>query len=164
VAPTKWSGRGHEIGFIDCRLPNLRLDIFFAERVSENHLEMDFSSPMRLDRIKTMRFGKNRTTKEHIMKLPLYGFLLASVLVTVSGAQAADGQAVYNQDCGVCHNAIPPKVGDNAAWAPRIKQGTDALVANVIKGKGMMPARAGHADLSDDDIKAAVGYIESKAQ
>jgi cytochrome c5 len=48
--------------------------------------------------------------------------------------------------------------------APRIKQGTDALVANVIQGKGAMPARAAKLNLSDDGIKAATEYIESKSQ
>ena len=98
------------------------------------------------------------------MKLLLSGSVVASILIATSGAQAADGQAVYDQNCGACHNNIAPKLGDKAAWAPRIKQGTDALVANVIKGKGMMPARGGHANLSDADIKAAVTYIESKSQ
>lgn len=99
------------------------------------------------------------------MKLTFCGCIVAGVFViATSGAQAADGQAVFNQNCGTCHNAISPKLGDKAAWAPRIKLGTDALVTSVIKGKGMMPARAGKPNLSDDDIKAAVGYIESKSQ
>ncbi len=59
---------------------------------------------------------------------------------------------------------MKPKIGDKDAWAPLIKQGTDALVASTIKGKGMMPARGGHATLSDADIKAAVEYLENKSQ
>lgn len=99
------------------------------------------------------------------MKVTIYGCIIAGAFaIATSGAQAADGQAVFNQNCGLCHNAIAPKLGDKAAWAPRIKLGTDVLVASVIKGKGMMPARAGKPALSDDDIKAAVGYIVSKSQ
>jgi cytochrome c5 len=98
------------------------------------------------------------------MKLLICGYVLASVLVTASGAQAADGQAVYEQNCAACHNVLSPKFGDKAAWAPLIKQGTPVLVASVIKGKGAMPARAGKSNLSDADITAAVEYIESKSQ
>ena len=98
------------------------------------------------------------------MRLFLCGFLAATALVAASAAQAADGQAVYNQNCSACHNNMKPKIGDKDAWAPLIKEGTPALVASTIKGKGMMPARGGKSSLSDDDIKAAVEYIESKSQ
>jgi cytochrome c5 len=59
---------------------------------------------------------------------------------------------------------LAPKTGDKTAWAPLIKQGTAALTASVIKGKGMMPARGGHANLSDADIKAAVEHMESQSK
>ena len=98
------------------------------------------------------------------MKLSFYGYLVAGLVVAASGASAADGQAVYDQNCAACHKIMAPKTGDKAAWAPLIKQGTDALTQNVIKGKGMMPARGGHANLSDADIKAAVQYMEDKSK
>lgn len=85
-------------------------------------------------------------------------------LIVATQALAANGQQVYDQNCAVCHNNLDPKIGDKAAWAPRIKQGTDVLVASVIKGKGAMAPRAGKPSLSDDDIKAAVEYIESKVK
>ncbi|MDX1251553.1 MAG: c-type cytochrome [Gammaproteobacteria bacterium] len=66
---------------------------------------------------------------------------------------------MYAKACAVCHTTIPPKLGDKAAWAPRIATGTDALVAAVIKGKGAMPPKAGNSSLSDADIKAAVEYM-----
>lgn len=77
-------------------------------------------------------------------------------------ALAADGKAVYDKTCVACHAsgvANAPKLGDKAAWAPRIAAGRDALVASVVKGKGAMPPKAGAANLSDDDIKAAVDYM-----
>ena len=91
--------------------------------------------------------------------------LAISFLVVATGsAWAADGQEIYNQNCGLCHNMISPKLGDKAAWTPRLKQGGDALAASVVKGKGAMPPRGGKANLSDADIQAAVQYIISKAQ
>lgn len=86
------------------------------------------------------------------------------VLIAASQALAASGQDAYSQNCAVCHNNLDPKLGDKAAWASRVKQGEDALVASVIHGKGAMPPRAGKPALSDDDIKAAVEYIEGKAK
>ena len=72
---------------------------------------------------------------------------------------AADGKVVYNKSCAVCHAALSPKLGDKAAWEPRLKQGTDALVVSVLKGKGAMPAKGGNGKLSETDIKAAVDYM-----
>jgi cytochrome c5 len=98
------------------------------------------------------------------MRHMLSSAVISLVLIIAPQALAADGQGVYSQNCAVCHNNLDPKISDKAAWAPRIKQGEDALVASVIHGKGAMPARAGKPNLSDSDIKAAVEYIESKVK
>jgi cytochrome c5 len=77
-------------------------------------------------------------------------------------AQAADGKAVYDKTCVACHAAgvaNAPKLGDKAAWAPRVATGKDALFTAVVKGKGAMPPKAGAADLKDDEIKAAIDYM-----
>ena len=52
-----------------------------------------------------------------------------------------------------------PKLGDKAAWAPRLPQGAAALTASAIKGKGAMPPKGGLASASDADIQAAVDYM-----
>ena len=89
--------------------------------------------------------------------------LVVIAAMTLSSHVSADaGKETYTKSCAVCHSALSPKlVGDKAAWEPRLKLGTDALVANVIKGKGAMPAKGGNAKLSDADIKAAVEYMVS---
>jgi len=97
------------------------------------------------------------------MRLSFCAYAAAGI-VALSGAALADGQSVYNQDCAACHQIMAPKTGDKAAWAPLIKKGTDALTQSVIKGKGMMPAKGGHPELSDADIKAAVEYMEDKSK
>ena len=74
---------------------------------------------------------------------------------------ADDGKETYTKSCALCHSALSPKLGDKAAWEPRLKQGTDVLVATVIKGKGAMPPKGGNAKLSEADIKAAVEYMVS---
>ncbi|MFY9314565.1 MAG: c-type cytochrome [Burkholderiales bacterium] len=79
-------------------------------------------------------------------------------------AGAAGGKEIYGKACAVCHTAMPPKFGDKAAWAPRIKLGVDVLVASVIKGKGAMPPNAGNKSLSEADIRAAVEYLVSESK
>jgi len=85
-----------------------------------------------------------------------------AVLVTTGPVAAADGKAVYDKTCAGCHAAMPPKLGDKAAWTPLIKKGASALTASAIKGKGVMPPKGGAA--SDADVKAAVDYMISQAK
>lgn len=74
----------------------------------------------------------------------------------------ADGAKVYASGCNICHAAGvagAPKLGDKAAWAPRLGQGVDALTASVIKGKGAMPPRGAVANATDADLRASVEYM-----
>jgi cytochrome c5 len=76
------------------------------------------------------------------------------------------GEAVYAAQCTACHAAGvagAPKLGDKAAWAPRLAQGIDGLVASSIKGKGAMPPRGG-TTASDADIRATVEYMVGAVQ
>jgi cytochrome c5 len=87
--------------------------------------------------------------------------------VAAAPAKAKDGKSVYDTVCMACHMtgaANAPKLGDKAAWAPRIKTGNEALVTSVIKGKGAMPPKGGGAALSDAEIKAAVEYIVAQSK
>jgi len=73
----------------------------------------------------------------------------------------------YRTACAACHMtgaANAPKLGDKAAWAPRIKTGMDALVKNAIKGKGAMPPKGGRMDLSDAQIKSTVAYMVGESK
>ena len=82
-------------------------------------------------------------------------------------AAAPDGKAIYDASCQACHAAGvagAPKVGDKAAWAPRIGTGVAALTASAIKGKNAMPAKGGNASLADADIKAAVEYMVAQSK
>jgi cytochrome c5 len=91
----------------------------------------------------------------------------AAVAGAVAQAPAGEpdlekGKAIYATACFACHMtgaAGAPKLDDKAAWAPRIAQGMEAMVANSINGKGAMPPKGGRADLSDEDVRAAVAYM-----
>lgn len=90
----------------------------------------------------------------------------AAAPVMAAAAGSGAGEALYKQACVACHVAGvagAPKLGDKAAWAPRIKTGLDAMVASVIKGKGAMPPRGASAG-SDADIRAAVEYMVNAAK
>ncbi len=94
-------------------------------------------------------------------------FVLVFGIVAGPAAFAADGKAVYEKTCVACHAsgvANAPKLGDKAAWAPRIATGKEALLKSVLNGKGAMPPKAGAASLSDDDIKAAIDYLVAAAK
>jgi cytochrome c5 len=80
---------------------------------------------------------------------------------------AADGKAVYDKACVACHAtgiANAPKLGDKAAWAPRVAQGMDAMLQSVIKGKGAMPPKAGNPALSDAELRASVEFMVSQSK
>jgi cytochrome c5 len=79
-------------------------------------------------------------------------------------AAAKSGQQVFEAQCTTCHTAGAlgaPKIGDAAAWAPRISQGYAALLNSALHGKGNMPAQGG-GDFSEFEIGRAVVYMANK--
>lgn len=101
----------------------------------------------------------------------------APIAVAAAPAPAAapaatrSGDAVYNASCVACHGtgaAGAPKLGDKAAWGPRIALGLDTLVKHAIDGfqgkTGVMPPRGTCGTCSDDELKAAVEFMVSKAK
>jgi cytochrome c5 len=80
------------------------------------------------------------------------------------GGSKIDGKGIYDKTCGACHGmgvAGAPKLGDKAAWAPRLAGGVGALVQSALKGKGAMPPKGGNAALSEAEIRAAVEHMVS---
>jgi cytochrome c5 len=85
----------------------------------------------------------------------------AAAPATQAAAAGGAGEALYKQACVACHAAGvagAPKLGDKAAWAPRLQQGLPALVQSAIKGKGAMPPKGG-SSASEQDVRAAVEYL-----
>ena len=88
---------------------------------------------------------------------------------TATQVSADAGEKLFGSVCATCHTAGlmgAPKLGDKADWAPRIAQGKDTLYKHAIGGyqgkSGVMPAKGG-SQASDDEVKAAVDYMVSKA-
>ncbi|WP_211314726.1 c-type cytochrome [Thioalbus denitrificans] len=89
----------------------------------------------------------------------------AAAPAAASGAAA--GEAIYNKACIACHAAGvagAPKLGDAAAWEPRIAKGIDALLQSAINGLNAMPPRGTCMDCSDDDLRNGIEFMISKAQ
>jgi len=113
-----------------------------------------------LNRIKPL--GVVATTTEEAKKAN-------PALVEVEPAVTAPmtAEQVYNTACMGCHTtgaAGAPKIGDIAAWAPRIEQGDDVLFEHAAKGFKGMPPRGGSSQLTDEDVKAAVDYMVEKSK
>ena len=75
------------------------------------------------------------------------------------------GEQVYQGQCAACHGtgaAGAPKLGDAAAWGPRVGTGYDALLNSALKGKGAMAPQGG-GEHSDFEIGRAVVYMANQA-
>jgi cytochrome c5 len=82
-------------------------------------------------------------------------------------AAGGNGRDVFDKTCSVCHAtgvAGAPKLGDKAAWSPRIAQGLSALHDSALKGKNAMPPKGGNTALSDADVSAAVDFMVSQSK
>lgn len=73
-----------------------------------------------------------------------------------------NGKQVVQAHCAKCHqNGVggAPKIGERAAWIPRLRQGFEVVVRSAIKGHGSMPSRGGVADATDSELRAAIIYM-----
>lgn len=76
------------------------------------------------------------------------------------------GQAVFTAVCSACHAtgaAGAPKMGDNAAWGPRIAQGYVTLVQHALQGIRAMPPKGGNPDLDDVEVARAIVYMTNQS-
>ena len=91
----------------------------------------------------------------------------AAAAPAAASADAGKGKQVFDSACMACHAtgaAGAPKVGDKAAWAPRIAQGMDTLLNHSINGIRAMPPKGTCMACSDDDLKAAVSYMVGESK
>jgi cytochrome c5 len=85
----------------------------------------------------------------------------------MSGGSASEvGKKIYEKYCQACHttgSGGSPKLGDAAAWTPRLKAGIDHVYLMAIKGFGGMPPKGTCMTCSDEDIHHAVDYLVGQA-
>src|SRR5690606_2464131 len=108
----------------------------------------------------TQAIGSDNMTPEAIEARikPVAGFELGAGGPATAAPRS--GEAVYTAQCAACHAAGvagAPKMGDAAAWEPRLGQGLDALVHASVNGKGAMPPQG--ATASEFEIALAVVHM-----
>ena len=84
-----------------------------------------------------------------------------------AAAAPKSGEEVYQANCMACHGtgaAGAPKMGDAAAWAPRIAKGIDALLVSATNGLNAMPPKGLCMTCSEEELKGAIEYMVSKSQ
>ena len=89
--------------------------------------------------------------------------LLACLPAPASAAYGErSGRDVVQTVCATCHASGAdgaPRIGDRAAWIPRMKQGLEPLTRSAINGHGGMPPRGGVASLTDKEVHGAIAYM-----
>ncbi len=89
--------------------------------------------------------------------------MVVGVLIPFFSAQATqDPVALYNRTCAACHaGQLPqaPRMGDRAAWEPRLAQGMEVLVTHVSQGFKAMPPRGLCMDCSTEDYRAIIRWM-----
>ena len=86
---------------------------------------------------------------------------IGTVEIRDANREMKSGEEVFKAQCSACHTsgaAGAPKLGDLAAWAPRIKTGYETLLNSAIKGKNAMGAQGG-GDFEPLEIGRAVVYL-----
>ena len=81
-----------------------------------------------------------------------------------------DGELIYNNVCMACHTTgaggAPKLIA--AEWDARISQGMDTMIKHAIEGftgqNGLMPAKGGRMDLTDEQVKITVEYMAENLQ
>ena len=83
---------------------------------------------------------------------------------TTAAADSGDsaGRDVYGTACAVCDDSgvgNAPVLASAADWQSRLETGRAAMIDSVINGKGLMPAKGGQTQLSNEQITHAVDYM-----
>ena len=81
-----------------------------------------------------------------------------------SEIQLEQGKEIVNANCKVCHaqgiNGAPI-LGNKKMWSSRTPQGKDILIEHAMNGYGLMPAKGGNTELTQEEIDLAITYMLS---
>lgn len=133
-----------------------------TKEVSEHALgdRSVYSERATIERIKPI--GKICIQGQECPGAPVAAIIEAPATDAGAASGARSGADIYKTTCATCHAAGiagAPKLGDKAAWAPRIAQGKDTLYKHAISGFNAMPPKGTCMTCSDDEIKATVDFM-----
>lgn len=77
-------------------------------------------------------------------------------------AAGLSGSDVYGRFCHTCHDTglnEAPKLGDEAAWSPRLAKGMAALMETTRTGLNLMPVKGLCMTCTDSELQAAIEYM-----
>ena len=89
----------------------------------------------------------------------------AAVGAKVAYDGTLDGAVIFEKLCATCHatGVLGSPTLDHAHWDARLAQGMETVVKHAIDGftgeVGLMPARGGNPDLSDEQVEATVAWM-----
>src|SRR5512139_299009 len=95
-----------------------------------------------------------------------HGSLEAEVASRSLRPPQADIAAIYQRSCRNCHTVAAtgaPLTGDQAAWAPRMAKGMEAMVGSVVNGFGGMPPFGLCMDCDAQQFAALIEFMASPA-
>jgi len=112
--------------------------------------------------------GSPKTDDDVASRIQPVAKLEMAPLPPKGGTTSRTGEQMYKAICFACHApgaAIPtsPKLGDKAAWAPRIGVGLDILTKTAISGKNAMPPKGGAADASEIELARAIVFMTNQS-
>ena len=84
---------------------------------------------------------------------------------SLAAAASIDGKQVYESACIACHAAGvagAPMPGSDEMAKRVTEKGIDGVLTSAINGLNVMPPRGGRPDLSDDQIRAAIEFMQQK--
>jgi cytochrome c5 len=90
------------------------------------------------------------------------GSLLAMSANLAFAAKDRTGAEVVKAVCANCHETGvegAPKIGDLAAWGPRMAQGIKTLTTHAVQGYRGMPAHGGEIKATDIELTRAIIYM-----
>jgi cytochrome c5 len=107
------------------------------------------------------------------MKVILKALFVLTIQLIVSCSESpkvvepSQGELTFKKNCKVCHaqgiNGAPI-LGNLAMWKDRKDQPLDTLVSHAVNGFGLMPAKGGNTDLSEDEIRTTIKFMLSKLE
>jgi cytochrome c5 len=88
----------------------------------------------------------------------------ASTQPFANASMSEIGKQRWARTCAMCHvrgEGGAPKIGDAAAWTPRLAQGEDVVLQHTIDGFNNMPPLGYCMDCEREDLRTYIHFMAS---